>query len=446
MPVSAEVRLLSLLGGLVLVVVVIVVIVLLTVRPENHSLFTSNSTLQNLPRGGLGRWWQTAVVRKVDQLRSRGDGWGGRGSGRRWRRLSGGLCGLEPRHSRPEGVEGGLWPAGGGEPGGGVLELGGGLVSEDLDPGRSLGGHDGQPGRKGGGDLLHRFRPGLGSGWSPSPGAEPGRTGSAAAVHDGLECGGRGAGLLPHHLPHGLGLDLGGGPGDGVGVPHPVSTGPRPLDGLLHGGQLLVPVVVPALGHLLGSGTLPVDPVAGAGVEDLAQGTAVLPGLTVDAEEVLPAVGRVRVLGEGPGRSSRRTLELSALVVDLDHGRAALGDLVGPLAAPGDLVVGQPGGAVVPVGLPVLALPEHAAVQLVGEGAVEAGTVGGGDGRLELGPLPALHQVELGALLQSEGGVGVKEAQAIAAELLLCQSVLTVPVLVTAETLHTSQLPRLTFR
>ena len=99
-----------------------------------------------------------------------------------------------------------------------------------------------------------------------------------------------------------------------------------------------------------------------------------------------------------------------------------------------------------PVGLPVLALPEDAAVLGVGEGAPEPGTVGGGDGGLQLGPLPALHQVELGALLQSEGGVGVKEAQAIAAELLLCQSVLTVPVLVTAETLHTSQLPRLTFR
>ena len=99
-----------------------------------------------------------------------------------------------------------------------------------------------------------------------------------------------------------------------------------------------------------------------------------------------------------------------------------------------------------PVGLPVLADPEDRAVLLILEGSPGSGTVRCGDGRLQLGPLPALHQVELGALLQSEGGVGVKEAQAIAAELLLCQSVLTVPVLVTAETLHTSQLPRLTFR
>ena len=56
-----------------------------------------------------------------------------------------------------------------------------------------------------------------------------------------------------------------------------------------------------------------------------------------------------------------------------------------------------------------------------------------GDGRLQLCPLPALHQVQLGALLQGEGRVGVEEAQAVAAEPLLSQAVLAVPVLVTAE-------------
>ena len=91
----------------------------------------------------------------------------------------------------------------------------------------------------------------------------------------------------------------------------------------------------------------------------------------------------------------------------------------------------------VPVGLPVLTLPEDSAVLGISEGSVQSGTVGGGDGGLQLCPLPALHQVELGALLQGEGGVGVEEPQAVSTELLLSQAVLTVPVLVTAETVTT---------
>ena len=85
-----------------------------------------------------------------------------------------------------------------------------------------------------------------------------------------------------------------------------------------------------------------------------------------------------------------------------------------------------------PVGLPVLALPEDAAVLWVGEGAPEPGTVGGGDGGLQLGPLPALHQVELLALLQLVALVGVDEGEAVAAGPELCQSVNAGPVLVTA--------------
>ena len=50
---------------------------------------------------------------------------------------------------------------------------------------------------------------------------------------------------------------------------------------------------------------------------------------------------------------------------------------------------------------------------------------------LELCPLSALDQVKLGALLQGEGGVGVEEAQAIAACLELWAAILTMPVLVT---------------
>ena len=98
------------------------------------------------------------------------------------------------------------------------------------------------------------------------------------------------------------------------------------------------------------------------------------------------------------------------------------------------LVIGQAGRAVVAVGLAVLALPEDAAVHRVWEGAVQPGAVGGGDGRLQLRPLAALHQVQLGALLQREGGVRVQEAQPVAADLQLGEALLAVPVLVTATT------------
>ena len=98
------------------------------------------------------------------------------------------------------------------------------------------------------------------------------------------------------------------------------------------------------------------------------------------------------------------------------------------------LVIGQAGRAVVAVGLAVLALPEDAAVHRVGEGPVQPGAVGGGDGRLQLRPLAALHQVQLGALLQGVGGVSVDEAETIAACPQLCPALLAVPVLVTAET------------
>ena len=57
-----------------------------------------------------------------------------------------------------------------------------------------------------------------------------------------------------------------------------------------------------------------------------------------------------------------------------------------------------------------------------------------GDGGLQLRPLAALHQVQLGALLQREGGVRVQEAQPVAADLQLGEALLAVPVLVTATT------------
>ena len=86
----------------------------------------------------------------------------------------------------------------------------------------------------------------------------------------------------------------------------------------------------------------------------------------------------------------------------------------------------------VPVGLPVLTLPEDSAVLGISEGSVQSGAVGGGDGGLQLCPLPALHQVELGALLQLVALVGVDERQAVAAGSQLRQPVKTGPVFVTA--------------
>ena len=51
-----------------------------------------------------------------------------------------------------------------------------------------------------------------------------------------------------------------------------------------------------------------------------------------------------------------------------------------------------------PVGLAILTFPEDAAVLGVLECSPQPGAVGGGDGGLELGPGPALHQVQLLAL------------------------------------------------
>ena len=155
----------------------------------------------------------------------------------------------------------------------------------------------------------------------------------------------------------------------------------------------------------------------------------------------------MRVLGEGAGSGVSGTLKLPALLVHHDHGGGALGHLVSPLAAPGHLVIRQAGRAVVPVGLKyhvirsrrmrgqyshlaVLTFPEHAAVLGVGECSPEPGAVVSGDRGLELRPLAALDQVELGALLQGEGGVGVQEAQAIAAGPQLRAALLTMPVFV----------------
>ena len=265
-------------------------------------------------------------------------------------------------------------------------------------------------------------------GWSDRPG--PALTGS---VQNLLESHwSRPGGLLRL-----LGL-LGPGPRSGQAVPAELSAAaPGSLPRLLlaapqhlAGGELLVPVVLPTLRHQLGVRALPVRPVAGAGVEDGAEGTAVLPGEAADTEVVLAAVLRVGVLSEDPWLAVR-TLELPAHLVQ-HHGAAALGHLIRPAAAVALLVVGQAGRAGVAGGLAGLADPEDSAVLGVLVGSPGPGTVRARDGRLQLRPLPALHQVELGALLQGEGLVGVDEAEAVAAGSLLGLSLRAGPVPVTA--------------
>ena len=82
-------------------------------------------------------------------------------------------------------------------------------------------------------------------------------------------------------------------------------------------------------------------------IKDLPQGTSLLPGDSSNAEEELPAVQGVGVLGEGPGGRVSGTDELLGLV-DGDGLEAAVGDLADPEAGVGLLAVGQPRGTLVP--------------------------------------------------------------------------------------------------
>ena len=82
-------------------------------------------------------------------------------------------------------------------------------------------------------------------------------------------------------------------------------------------------------------------------IKDLSQGTALLPGDPSNAEEELPAVQGVGVLGEGPGGRVSGADELLGLV-DGDGLEAAVGHLADPEAGVGLLAVGQPRGTLVP--------------------------------------------------------------------------------------------------
>merc|ERR1719427_1919057 len=184
-------------------------------------------------------------------------------------------------------------------------------------------------------------------------------------------------------------------------------------------------VVVRALRHLLGVRAPPVLARPRPRAEHLAQGTPLLARDAVNAEEELPAVERVGVLGEGAGRPLRRTLELPALVVYDDLFGDTLWHLAHPQAAVRHLVIRQAWGAVVTVRFAVLAVPEDAAVLRIRECSEQTRAVRGGDGRLELRPLPAL--------LQFIVFVCDDESKAVAAGSELLHAVLAGPVLVAAD-------------
>jgi hypothetical protein len=138
------------------------------------------------------------------------------------------------------------------------------------------------------------------------------------------------------------------------------------------------------------------------------------------------------MLREGASGEGGWALELLSFLADYDLGLSTLGDLVSPPAAVVDLVKGEAGRTFVAVGLAINALPEDAAVLLVGEGSVEVGAVPGGDCWLQVEPVSAFHEVKLGALLEVVRGVGVHEGEAVAAKLQVGDALVTVPVLVTA--------------
>merc|ERR1711970_303029 len=185
------------------------------------------------------------------------------------------------------------------------------------------------------------------------------------------------------------------------------------------------------LRHSLWVGTLPICPIPSPGVENLSQRTALLPWYSVDTKEVYPAVPRVRVLGEDP-LCWRRTCELPALIISSNHKATALRNLVGPATRVRDLVPGKARGTLISICYTILAVPEDTAVLWVRECPKQSGTVGSGNGRLQLSPFPTVHQKVFIALLQLVTLISVYEGQAIPTGPQLLHPIVTGPVLVTA--------------
>lgn len=104
--------------------------------------------------------------------------------------------------------------------------------------------------------------------------------------------------------------------------------------------------------------------------------------------------------------------------------------MVGPHAHPGFTVVGQSGAALVAGRLAVPAVPKDVALLLVGEDAIESGTMRRADGWLELRALAALHVVQVVAVLGEELAVAGVERQTVTARLQFRHVVVALPVLV----------------
>ena len=97
------------------------------------------------------------------------------------------------------------------------------------------------------------------------------------------------------------------------------------------------------------------------------------------------------------------------------------------------LVIGQSWRTLISVGLALLTLPEDSTVLWISKGSPQSGTVGSGDGRLQLSSLSTLHQVELLTLLQLVLLISVNEGQTIATGPQLSNSLSAGPVLITTE-------------
>jgi len=138
---------------------------------------------------------------------------------------------------------------------------------------------------------------------------------------------------------------------------------------------------------------------ARSSIEDSSKWASILPRNSSNAEEVLSAVSRVSMLGEGASSSSSRALEFTSFVINNNLGSRALWHLVSPSAPSGHLVIGQSRGAVVLVGFSIHALPEDSTVFRVSKCSIKSGAMLGGDWRLQLGSLSTLHKMELSTLL-----------------------------------------------
>ena len=130
--------------------------------------------------------------------------------------------------------------------------------------------------------------------------------------------------------------------------PDPARVGRGRQGPLLLDDLFIASIVVRALGDVLRVCAGAVNAGASAVTKDLAKWTPLFPWPPAYAEEELPAVQGMGVLGEGSLGRTFGADELLVLVND-DGVAGAVGDLADPEAAVGDLIVCQAGRALVPV-------------------------------------------------------------------------------------------------